>query len=187
MGVEGRNLYTADVTRTLPIDGTFALQRELYDLVHAAQDRHPGRAARRGLPRPAPRRDGRAREPSREWGMLPVSAEEALEPEGEGLHGRWTLHGTSHMLGMDVHDCAPPAEAYAKGNLAEGMVLTVEPGLYFQRTTCSSPRGCAGSASGSRTTSWSPPTAAGSCPPRCPPTPTTSRVDGLACKPANNG
>ena len=38
MGVEGHNLYTADVTRTLPIDGTFtALQRELYDLVYAAQ------------------------------------------------------------------------------------------------------------------------------------------------------
>ena len=39
MGVEGRNLYTADVTRTLPVDGRFtALQRELYDLVHAAQE-----------------------------------------------------------------------------------------------------------------------------------------------------
>ena len=39
MGVEGHNLYTADVTRTLPIDGTFtSLQRELYDLVYAAQE-----------------------------------------------------------------------------------------------------------------------------------------------------
>ena len=38
MGVEGRNLYTADVTRTLPINGTFSsVQRELYDLVYAAQ------------------------------------------------------------------------------------------------------------------------------------------------------
>ena len=37
------------------------------------------------------------------------------------------------MLGMDVHDCGRAApEAYAKGTLAEGMVLTVEPGLYFQ-------------------------------------------------------
>jgi Xaa-Pro aminopeptidase len=37
------------------------------------------------------------------------------------------------MLGMDVHDCGQAApEAYAKGTLAEGMVLTVEPGLYFQ-------------------------------------------------------
>src|SRR3712207_6803989 len=38
MGVEGRNLYTADVTRTLPVDGTFTdLQRDLYDLVFRAQ------------------------------------------------------------------------------------------------------------------------------------------------------
>jgi Xaa-Pro aminopeptidase len=37
------------------------------------------------------------------------------------------------MLGMDVHDCgAASPEAYAQGTLAEGMVLTVEPGLYFQ-------------------------------------------------------
>ena len=37
------------------------------------------------------------------------------------------------MLGMDVHDCGQAAaEAYPKGDLAEGMVLTVEPGLYFQ-------------------------------------------------------
>jgi Xaa-Pro aminopeptidase len=38
------------------------------------------------------------------------------------------------MLGLDVHDCGKAApEAYAKGTLAAGMVLTVEPGLYFQK------------------------------------------------------
>jgi Xaa-Pro aminopeptidase len=37
------------------------------------------------------------------------------------------------MLGLDVHDCGRASdEAYAKGTLADGMVLTVEPGLYFQ-------------------------------------------------------
>jgi Xaa-Pro aminopeptidase len=61
-----------------------------------------------------------------------VSAEEALSPDSK-VYARWTLHSTSHMLGMDVHDCARSRpEAYAKGELAEGMVLTVEPGLYFQ-------------------------------------------------------
>ena len=60
------------------------------------------------------------------------SAEEALDPESK-VYSRWTLHGVSHMLGMDVHDCGQAApEAYAKGTYAEGMVLTVEPGLYFQ-------------------------------------------------------
>jgi Xaa-Pro aminopeptidase len=65
-------------------------------------------------------------------GLLPCSADEALDPESK-VYARWTLHGVSHMLGMDVHDCGHAApEAYAKGTLAEGMVLTVEPGLYFQ-------------------------------------------------------
>ena len=134
MGVEGRNLYTADVTRTLPVDGRFTdLQRELYDLVFAAQQAgieavRPGvafvaahEAAMRVL---AVGLEG--------MGLLPVSAEEALDPDSK-VYARWTLHGTSHMLGMDVHDCGrASAEAYNKGQLAEGMVLTVEPGLYFQ-------------------------------------------------------
>ena len=64
--------------------------------------------------------------------LLPVSAEEALDPESK-VYARWTLHGTSHMLGMDVHDCGRASpDIYPKGDLAEGMVLTVEPGLYFQ-------------------------------------------------------
>jgi Xaa-Pro aminopeptidase len=65
-------------------------------------------------------------------GLLPVSAEEALSPDSK-VYARWTLHSTSHMLGMDVHDCAQARdESYQHGELAAGMVLTVEPGLYFQ-------------------------------------------------------
>src|SRR3546814_18764670 len=65
-------------------------------------------------------------------GLRPVSVEEALDPESK-VYSRWTLHGTSHMLGLDVHDCGQAStEAYPKGELAESMVLTVEPGLYFQ-------------------------------------------------------
>ena len=134
MGVEGHNLYTADVTRTLPVDGTFtAVQRELYDLVFRAQDAGI-EAVRPGVPFSA------AHEAAMrvlahgldDMGLLPVPAEEALSPDNR-TYARWTLHGTSHMLGMDVHDCGRAApEAYAKGTLAEGMVLTVEPGLYFQ-------------------------------------------------------
>jgi Xaa-Pro aminopeptidase len=134
MGVEGRNLYTADVTRTLPISGTFTrLQRDLYDLVYAAQQAgidavRPGAlfsaahtAAMDVLAHGLEAMD-----------LLPCSADEALDPESK-VHARWTLHGVSHMLGMDVHDCGQAApEAYAKGTLQEGMVLTVEPGLYFQ-------------------------------------------------------
>jgi Xaa-Pro aminopeptidase len=134
MGVEATSLYTADVTRTLPVDGRFTpLQRDLYSAVLEAQQagidavrpgakfRDPHHAAMRVLARAL---EG--------LGLLPCTAEEALQPDSK-VYSRWTLHGTSHMLGMDVHDCAAAAtDIYPEGDLAEGMVLTVEPGLYFQ-------------------------------------------------------
>jgi Xaa-Pro aminopeptidase len=65
-------------------------------------------------------------------GLLPVSAEESLDKDSQ-LHQRFTLHSVSHMLGLDVHDCARArTESYRLGKLVPGMVLTVEPGLYFQ-------------------------------------------------------
>ncbi len=134
MGVEGHNLYTADVTRTLPVNGTFTeLQRELYDHVYAAQQAGLD-AVRPGVPFLAAHDAAMAvlAHALDDLGLLPVSAEEALDPESK-VYARWTLHGTSHMLGMDVHDCGAAAPAsYRDGTLAEGMVLTVEPGLYFQ-------------------------------------------------------
>jgi Xaa-Pro aminopeptidase len=66
-----------------------------------------------------------------ELGIL-EDAEFALRPEQQ-LQKRYTLHNTSHMLGIDVHDCAKARnEVYRYGKLKPGMVLTVEPGLYFQ-------------------------------------------------------
>jgi Xaa-Pro aminopeptidase len=134
MGVEGHNLYTADVTRTLPISGTYSsLQRELYDLVYAAQEAGIN-AVKPGEPFVAAHNAAMdvLAHGLESLKLLPCSAEEALDPESK-VYSRWTLHGVSHMLGMDVHDCGKAApEAYAKGTLAEGMVLTVEPGLYFQ-------------------------------------------------------
>jgi Xaa-Pro aminopeptidase len=134
MGAEATSLYTADVTRTLPVDGTFTpLQRDLYSLVLAAQEAgldavRPG-AAFRAAHEAAMSVLAHGLE---DLGLLPGSAEEALAPDS-GIYRRWTLHGTSHMLGMDVHDCAAAdASIYPAGDLAEGMVLTVEPGLYFQ-------------------------------------------------------
>ncbi len=134
MGVEGRNLYTADVTRTLPVDGTFSpLQRDLYDLVFAAQQSGI-EAVRPGVPFLAAHHAAMEvlAHGLSDLGLLPVSAQEALDPDSK-VYARWTLHGTSHMLGMDVHDCGrASADVYPRGDLAEGMVLTVEPGLYFQ-------------------------------------------------------
>ncbi len=134
MGVENPALYTADVTRTLPVSGRFTdLQRQVYDIVYAAQQAgidavRPG-VAFKEVHAAAMRviAEGLAA-----LGVLPVSAEEALAPDSM-LYRRWSLHGTSHMLGLDVHDCASArSEHYRDGTLAEGYVLTVEPGLYFQ-------------------------------------------------------
>jgi Xaa-Pro aminopeptidase len=67
-----------------------------------------------------------------DMGLLTIPVEESLREDVE-LHKRWTLHNTGHMLGMDVHDCAAArSERYKDGTLEPGIVLTVEPGLYFQ-------------------------------------------------------
>ena len=134
MGAEASSLYTADVTRTLPVDGRFTpLQRDLYTAVLTAQQAgidavRPGAAFRD----PHHAAMDVLAHALGDLGLLPCSVEEALAPDSK-VYARWTLHGTSHMLGMDVHDCARSApETYPEGPLAEGMVLTVEPGLYFQ-------------------------------------------------------
>ncbi|MFE7463551.1 aminopeptidase P family protein [Streptomyces sp. NPDC057499] len=132
-GVETNDLYTADVTRTLPINGTFTpLQRKIYDAVYEAQEAgiaavKPG-AAYRDFHDAAQRV---LTEKLVEWGLLgDLSVDKVLEL---GLQRRWTLHGTGHMLGMDVHDCAAArTETYVNGTLEPGVCLTVEPGLYFQ-------------------------------------------------------
>jgi Xaa-Pro aminopeptidase len=133
-GVECDSLYTADVTRTLPISGRFSReQRAVYEIVYEAQ--------RAGIDAVAPGND--FLEPHRramrvlteglaDLGVLRTSVDEALDPEKQ-FYKRYTLHGVSHMLGLDVHDCAHARnDLYRYGTLREGMVLTVEPGLYFQ-------------------------------------------------------
>lgn len=134
MGVEASSLYTADVTRTIPVSGRYStVQRELYSLVLAAQQAGID-AVRPGAAYMAPHEAAMSvlAHGLEDMGLLPVSAEEALSPDSK-VYARWTLHSTSHMLGMDVHDCAAARpEEYVRGTLAEGMVLTVEPGLYFQ-------------------------------------------------------
>ncbi|MFC9947649.1 aminopeptidase P family protein [Streptomyces pratensis] len=132
-GVETDELYTADITRTLPVNGTFSpLQRKIYDAVYEAQEAgiaavKPG-AAFRDFHDAAQRV---LTEKLVEWGLLgDLTVEKVLEL---GLQRRWTLHGTGHMLGMDVHDCAVArTETYVNGTLEPGVCLTVEPGLYFQ-------------------------------------------------------
>ena len=133
-GIELDSLYTADITRTLPVNGTFSdVQRRVYEAVREAAD------AAFAIVRPGIRFHEIHAEAMKviaartaEWGLLPVTAEESLEPEHQ-YHRRYMVHGTSHHLGIDVHDCAQARrELYADGILEAGMVFTIEPGLYFQ-------------------------------------------------------
>ncbi len=140
-GVELDSGYTADITRTLPVNGKFSeVQRKVYQAVLDAADAafafaKPGVkffeiheaamkviAARLG-----------------EWGLLPVSAAESLQKDKQ-FHRRWMVHGTSHHLGLDVHDCAQARrELYKEGTLEPGMVFTIEPGLYFHENDLAVP------------------------------------------------
>ncbi|MDD7464777.1 MAG: aminopeptidase P family protein [Actinomycetaceae bacterium] len=135
-GAELDSLYTADITRTLPVNGHFSqTQRQVYQAVLDACEAALAKANEPGV---------RFRDVHNaameviahrldEWGLLPVSAQESLAADGGQYHRRWMPHGTSHHLGIDVHDCAQArAELYQDAILQPGMVFTIEPGLYFR-------------------------------------------------------
>ncbi|MDO5683364.1 MAG: aminopeptidase P family protein, partial [Propionibacteriaceae bacterium] len=136
-GIELDSLYTADITRTLPVSGRFSeVQRKVYAAVLEAQQAGIA-AAQPGADFLAPHLAAVVVLVKRlsEWGLLPVSPQESVDPENGGQHRRWMVHGTSHHLGIDVHDCAQALpENYRGGTLKPGMVITVEPGLYFKET-----------------------------------------------------
>lgn len=129
-GVEVESLYTADLTRTMPVNGEFtAGQRRVYEVVLEAADAAFA-AARPGVSF----RDVHEAAMDvierhlTEWGIVP----EAENSESK-LFRRWMVHSTSHHLGLDVHDCAAAKrELYMDGPLLPGMVFTIEPGLYFK-------------------------------------------------------
>ena len=132
-GIEMDSYYTADITRTLPVNGKFsAAQRELYLLVYESQ-KAGFAAAKAGVTITDINRACHEvlAKGLEKFGVLPISAAESLKPEN-GFHRRWTLHGVSHMLGIDVHDCAQAKRDVYMGPLAAGMVITIEPGLYIQ-------------------------------------------------------
>lgn len=109
--------YSADITRTFPISGRFSEeQREIYDLVHEAQ-RAGIAACRKGSEFRLPHivAMGVIAEGLRSLGII----------EEEEEAPRYFNHGTSHYIGLDVHDVGTVSR------LRPGMVLTVEPGVYI--------------------------------------------------------
>lgn len=100
--------YSADVTRTMPVTGKFSdREKELYELVLKAAD-----AAIQKVQVGADK-----------YNDVHMTAKNVLDEAG---YGKYFIHGTSHFLGLDVHDA---------GNdelpLKAGVVITVEPGIYI--------------------------------------------------------
>ncbi|RST20527.1 aminopeptidase P family protein [Streptomyces sp. WAC04770] len=130
-GIEGRERYAADVTRTFPASGTFSPeQRAVYDLVFAAQETalalvRPG-VTLRDLHTAAVKVIAAG---LRRLGVLTDRVANGLPDEQVVM--RWMPHGIGHMLGIDVHDCLAVAAEAATIPLEAGHVITVEPGVYL--------------------------------------------------------
>jgi Xaa-Pro aminopeptidase len=111
--------YTSDITRTVPVNGKFTKrQREIYDIVLGAQKAAIA-AAKPGmtLARTGPN-------------SLYQIAYEYINTHGKDKHGeplgKYFTHGLGHHVGLEVHDANDPSAP-----LAEGMVITIEPGIYI--------------------------------------------------------
>jgi Xaa-Pro aminopeptidase len=117
--------YSVDVTRTIPVSGKFSKeQAEIYRLVYEAQQAgikmvKPGHQTGRGGPETV---QGAANEVFKQ-GLLKLGL--ITDPNNAQQLSLWTIHGISHGIGLNVHDPGGP-------ELQPGMVVTVEPGLYFR-------------------------------------------------------
>jgi Xaa-Pro aminopeptidase len=122
--------YAADITRTFPVNGRFsAAQREVYEVVLGAQLAAIGAAA------PGATLDdvhqAAVKHVCEGLVTLGVLAGSARDAETEGRYKAFFMHKTSHYLGMDVHDVGRYFESGRPRPLEPGVVITVEPGLYF--------------------------------------------------------
>lgn len=128
--------YTADVTRTWPVSGQFSKeQKAIYELVLKAQNAaidlvKPGRLHHEGFDT-AMRilSDGLV-----DLGLLQGDKDTVYK---SGAYSRFTMHGISHWIGLDVHDTGDyQMETGKRGGrrvLVPGMALTVEPGIYIPK------------------------------------------------------
>ena len=127
--------YASDITRTFPVNGKFTdAQRDIYELVLRAQIAGI-EACQVGSPWSA-MHHATSRVLAAgliELGILDCSLEEALGEDFDGQYREYYMHGTGHFLGLDVHDVGGgrQGDEGSERVLAPGMVLTVEPGLYF--------------------------------------------------------
>jgi len=120
--------WNADMTRTVPVNGKFTpRQRAVYDAVLRIK-RGANKLLRPGT-RPIDYQMAVVEMVEKE--LVDLKLLDAQEAKKQGpeklLVKKYFMHGTSHHLGLDVHDVAPPNEPFA-----EGMVFTIEPGIYIR-------------------------------------------------------
>ena len=123
--------YASDITRSWPVSGKFSeAQAEIYQIVLDSQLAAIDKC-RVGNPYDAPHKEARRvlAEGLIKIGVIKQSLDEAIGPDGE--LNNWYMHGTGHWLGLDVHDVGIYRPNDEPRLFEEGMVITVEPGLYF--------------------------------------------------------
>ena len=120
--------WNADMTRTVPVNGRFTpRQRDVYNSVLRVL-----RGANALLrPGNTPMNYQKQVIELMEAELIGLDLIDARAAKEQGpdkpLVKKYFMHGTSHHLGLDVHDVAPPHEPFA-----EGMVFTIEPGIYIR-------------------------------------------------------
>lgn len=116
--------YTADITRTFPRNGVFTeAQRAVYEVVLDAQT-HAIAAIRPGMT------IRRVHEVARKTIVEGLWELGLITNKSGNQYRMWFMHGTSHWLGLDVHDVGGRDTAFKPG-----MVITVEPGIYVREDT----------------------------------------------------
>jgi len=130
--------YAADITRTIPVSGTFTpAQRQIYQLVRAAQvaerNSKPGMSARVAqdssvIVRAAGLATLGLIESTDATFDPPWPVDCSAQPAACKQSNLWMIHGISHGLGLAVHD--PVQASYGDGTYKVGDAFTIEPGIY---------------------------------------------------------
>lgn len=122
--------YASDITRTFPVNGKFSPeQRDVYEIVLAAQAAAVA-ATKAGAQWNDPHEAAVnvLAQGLIDLGVLEGSLDSVVE---SGSYRQYYMHRTGHWLGMDVHDVGDYKIDNTWRELEPGMVLTIEPGLYF--------------------------------------------------------
>lgn len=131
-----RDMYASDVSRTIPVGDISPQLEDLYEVVRSAQ------AIAIAAVRPGIHiRDvhkAAAKELTRGLVWLGVLRGKVAQLVKNAAYKPWFPHGIGHSLGIDVHDVAPEAGDQL-GVLRPGMVITIEPGLYFAKPVAKIP------------------------------------------------